>query len=120
MSRTGIVVVVVTVLLFCGAAWGQCTASNGVTQICPPQVGEPVLRSIQRSSFDNVNLGNLNTHFEIPIVSRARRGIDFRYALTYDSWIWYPGWNSNTQLGYWQPVANWGWSAKTQTTGYYT
>lgn len=37
---------------------------------------------------DVINLGNLNVHYSIPIVSRAGRGMPFSYALSYDSSVW--------------------------------
>jgi hypothetical protein len=40
--------------------------------------------------FDTVNYGNLNVHFEIPIVNNAGRGLPFSYAITYDGSVWQP------------------------------
>ena len=57
--------------------------------------------------FDTVNLGNLNVHFDVPVVSKAGRGMSFTYALGYDSSVWYP-------VGSWQPIANWGWRGETE------
>lgn len=39
---------------------------------------------------NQVNLGNLNIHFGVPIFSRPGRGIPFSYVLSYDSSVWYP------------------------------
>ena len=33
--------------------------------------------SFDSKGFDTINLGNLNTHFEIPIVSKPGRGLNF-------------------------------------------
>ncbi|WP_263417837.1 RHS repeat domain-containing protein [Terriglobus albidus] len=52
--------------------------------------------------FDTVNIGNLNTHFELPIVSRPGRGLAFNYSLTYDGLIWSPQGNA------WLPDQQWG------------
>ena len=59
--------------------------------------------------FDAVNLGSLNTHFEIPVVSKAGRGIPFTYSMKYDSSIWSPVASNGSQV--WTPVTNFGWPA---------
>src|SRR5262249_55671070 len=38
--------------------------------------------------FDKINLSNLNIHLEIPIVSKAGRGLPFNYALAFDNSFW--------------------------------
>jgi RHS repeat-associated protein len=58
---------------------------------------------------DVLNLGNLNVHFSIPVLSRAGRGVPFAFNLSYDTSIWVP----NSSTGSWQPVDNWGWSGTT-------
>ena len=60
--------------------------------------------------FDSVNLANLNTHFEIPVVNKPGRGIPFTYSLKYDSSIWYPATSNGIQV--WTPVTNFGWPAQ--------
>src|SRR5207245_7373239 len=45
---------------------------------------------------DIVNNGNLNVHFEIPVLVKAGRGMPLRYMLTYDSSVWTPSNNSWT------------------------
>jgi RHS repeat-associated protein len=61
---------------------------------------------------DEINLGNLNIHWDIPIRSKAGRGLNFDYDLTYDSSIWYPVTSGSTTT--WQPATNWGWNGLSQ------
>src|SRR5215831_10253418 len=64
-----------------------------------------------------VNLANANVHWDIPMVSKAGRGLNFSFALGYDSSIWVP----DPSVSAWAPINNWGWTAETQTqTGYVT
>lgn len=63
--------------------------------------GTPALGSFAGGP-DIVNLGNLNTHLDIPIVRKAGRGTNFNYDLTYDSSIWKKVTVSGTPT--WQPV----------------
>lgn len=64
-----------------------------------------------------MNLGNLNVHFSIPIVSKAGRGMPFTYLLSYDSSIWTQV--TNNGVTSWFPTANWGWRGDTEiATGY--
>jgi hypothetical protein len=68
-------------------------------------------------SPDVINLGNLNAHIVIPVVSKSGRGIPFVYQVTYDSSVWYPVGSSGSQV--WTPVSNWGWQGQTAVaTGY--
>lgn len=80
-----------------------------------PATGLPPFGSFSGGPFDVVNNGNLNVHFEIPMVNKAGRGLPFTYKLVYDSAVWCPS-------GAWTPAANWGWSAVSAvaTTGYLT
>src|ERR1039458_7192070 len=59
--------------------------------------------------FDTVNLGNLNTHFSIPVLHKSGRGLPFTYDLSYDSSIWTPMSVLGTQT--WQPAPGWGWNS---------
>jgi RHS repeat-associated protein len=62
---------------------------------------------------DVINIGNLNLHLSIPVLSKAgRAGLNLNSALTYDSSIWYPA-SINGQLA-WQPVFGWGWQGMYQ------
>ena len=76
-----------------------------------PKTGFPPTGSFQNGSFDTTNLQNLNTFFQIPIVSSPGRGVNFSFAITYNTAMW-----SNTgYLGAWTPVTNingasWGWN----------
>ena len=68
---------------------------------------------------DVINLANLNTHIDVPIMNKPGRGMAFTYDMVYDSSIWYPVGVSGSQT--WQPVWNWGWEGQTQVaTGYVT
>jgi hypothetical protein len=57
--------------------------------------------------FDTVNVGNLNVHYEIPIVSKpGRNGLNFIYSLVYDGLVW-----SNVNVNWnfsWNPDPNFG------------
>lgn len=57
--------------------------------------------SFDSKGFDTINLGNLNAHFEIPIVNKPGRGIPFTYSVVYDSLVWSP--ITSNGLTYWQP-----------------
>jgi RHS repeat-associated protein len=79
--------------------------------------GMPPFGSFGGGSFDTINLGNLDVHFCIPVVTKAGRGLPFNYSLCYDSSIWYP--DSSSGVTTWAPVKNWGWRAQTDAaTGY--
>ena len=77
-------------------------------------LGTPPFSSIGGGPFDQINLGNLNTHFEIPIVNKAGRGLPFKFSLTYDSLAWAPVTSGSTTS--WQMLSNGGW----HPTGTYT
>ena len=61
-----------------------------------------------------INLGNLNSHFVIPVLHKPGRGTPFTYDLSYDTSIWYPVGSSGNQ--YWQPAGLhiWGWAGQTE------
>lgn len=65
--------------------------------------------------FDTINIGNLNAHFEIPIFSKAGRGLAFQHSLVYDSAIWRKVGTAGSE--YWTPVDGWGWRGGTQNLG---
>jgi len=84
--------------------------------------GLPPFGSFGGGTFDTVNNANLDVHFQIPVISKAGRGLPFVYALTYDSLIWTPVGSSGSQV--WTPVTgwfsstpNWGWSPSAGTFG---
>src|ERR1700722_1853778 len=60
---------------------------------------------------DIVNLGNLNVHINVPIFSRAGRGMPLTYSLGYDTSVWSPVNSSGSQV--WTPATNWGWTSST-------
>jgi RHS repeat-associated protein len=72
--------------------------------------GTPQFASLSGSP-DTINLGNLNAHWDIPILSRPGRGLNFTYDLTYDSSVWYPVISGSSKI--WQPVTNFGWNGVT-------
>ncbi|HXX43309.1 MAG TPA: RHS repeat-associated core domain-containing protein [Candidatus Acidoferrales bacterium] len=80
-------------------------------------VGKPTYGSFGGGPFDTIDLANNNVHFEIPVLTKPGRGINFSYSLGYDSSVWFPVGVSGSQS--WQPVQNWGWLAQTNAaTGY--
>ena len=90
------------------------SASVVVAQV---STGVPPFSSIGGGPFDQVNLGNLNVHFAIPIIHKAGRGLPFIYDLSYDSSVWYPSAVSGTNV--WTPVQAFGWRGATEiATGY--
>lgn len=62
--------------------------------------------SFDNRGFDTVNIGNLNVHFEVPIVNKPGRGLPFQYSLVYDGLIWSAGAASGTSA--WTPDPEWG------------
>ena len=76
--------------------------------------------SFDSRGFDTTNIGNLNTHFEIPIVSKKGRGLDFNYAFAYDSLVWSPVVVSGST--YWTPDQSFGFRGELggALTGYIT
>ena len=79
-------------------------------------LGTPPFSTIGGGPFDNVNLGNLNVNFKIPVRHKAGRGLPFIYDLTYDSSIWNPVSVNGTPT--WQPVnlgSYWGWQGLNAT-----
>lgn len=81
--------------------------------------GFPPFGSFSSGAPDTINYGNLNVHLQIPIVSKAGRGLPFSYTLTYDSSVW-SKYNALGDLA-WTPSASWGWGGiTTANTGYVT
>ena len=64
------------------------------------------LGSFDHRGFDTINLGTLNTHFEIPMVTKKGRGLDFVYTLEYDGLIWAPV--TSNGIVSWMPDTTWG------------
>ena len=95
---------IVFALLCTAAALGQ--VSTGTTPLGSFSSGP-----------DAINLGNLNAHFTIPVISKPGRGTPFDYILSLDSSVWTPVLSGGTRS--WQPTTNWGWRAITEAaTGY--
>lgn len=94
----------VVCVLVSAAADGQVVNSLGV----------PAFSSIGGGAFDQINLGNLNSHFDIPIIYKAGRGLPFTFSLSYDSLVWAPVASGSTNV--WSATSNYGW----HPTGTYT
>jgi RHS repeat-associated protein len=87
----------VAVLIFSASA-------SAISQV---QTGTPPFGTFSGGP-DVINIGNLNLHLSIPVLSKAgRAGLNFNSALSYDSSIWSPV-SINGQMA-WQPVFGWGW-----------
>ena len=73
--------------------------------------------TFDNKGFDEVNVGNLNVYFAIPILHKSGRGLPFDYNLTYNSSIYYPATVNGSQV--WTPVNLFGWGADTEAaTGF--
>lgn len=70
--------------------------------------GTPPYSTIGGGPFDSVNLGNLNVHFTVPVLSKAGRNLPFSYGMNYDSSIWTPV--TTNGITQWQPSGTWGWT----------
>ena len=78
-------------------------AGTGVAQV---PTGTPPFGSFTGSP-DIIDEANLNVRFNIPIESKAGRGIPFSWTLAYDSSIWTPRVQST-----WYPSPTWGWAPR--------
>ncbi len=81
-----------------------------------PGTGAYPFAAFDNRGFDSVNVGNLNTRFNIPIVNRAGRGLGFNYAIQYEGLIWNPVNNGSTTV--WTPGPNWGFTGQLNGTGF--
>jgi RHS repeat-associated protein len=98
-------VAVFILVFFAGAATCQVSTSNYA------------YGTFDNKGFDTINVGNLNTHFSIPVINKPGRGQSFNYNLSYDSSVWFPA-TVNGQM-VWTPVQNFGWRGDTEiATGY--
>jgi hypothetical protein len=71
--------------------------------------------SFDSRGFDSINIGNLNTHFEIPVVNKQGRGLPFSYVLAYDGMIWKPV--TANGVTSWDPDGQWGFHGQLAGTG---
>lgn len=69
-------IAIILIVAFESAAFSQSTT------------GFPPFSSQERESWDSVNLGNLNVHLNYPVTARKGRGLDFHYALSYDTTVY--------------------------------
>jgi RHS repeat-associated protein len=85
-----------------------------------PGVGLYAFGSFDSRGFDTINLGNLNTHFAIPIVAKPGRGLNFTYSIVYDGLVWSPITVSGVQQ--WAPDSSFGFHNQfgSGITGYLT
>jgi RHS repeat-associated protein len=74
--------------------------------------GTPPFGSFDGGPVDVVDLGNLNVHLSIPIVTKAGRGGSFSYNLGYDTSVLGPG--HYTSGVAWNQAFNNGWTGPTQ------
>src|ERR1700679_4344890 len=77
--------------------------------------GVPPLGSFGGGPFDVVNLGNLNVHFAVPVLTRPGRGSSFAYSLVYDSSVWSPATSNGVKS--WGQQGSWGWSTNSPSLG---
>ena len=52
------------------------SASAGVAQVA---TGTYPYGTFNNQGFDTINVGNLNVHFSVPVISKAGRGMPFTY-----------------------------------------
>ncbi len=80
--------------------------------------GTPPMGSFGGGPFDIINLGNLNSHFAIPVRHKAGRQVPFVYDISYDSSIWTP--TNVSGVIKWMPSSfgsYWGWQGLSSTSG---
>ena len=77
--------------------------------------GFPRFGTFAPSSFDTVNLANLNVNFSIPVVKKAGRGIPFNYIFTYNSSVWSP--QNASGVYQWWPTPGFGWNMEGDPRG---
>src|SRR5712692_9512375 len=98
MKRLGLILLTI---LFVGTASAQ-----------QPARGFPPYGSFQAGQFDSLNVENLNVNFSIPIVTVPGRGLNFNYAVSYNSSIWRKTWNGYSDS--WDYITSgtgsWGWA----------
>jgi RHS repeat-associated protein len=72
--------------------------------------------TFDNKGFDTIDVGDLNLHLTLPVLSKTGRGLPFAYSVSYDGSVWHP---SGTA---WAHDANFGWTGLTiaNLTGYIT
>src|SRR5437879_216332 len=96
----------------------------GVSRAQDPTTGFPPYGSFENGRFDAVNRQNLNVNCPVPIGSIPGRGMDFNFALVYDSLMWTKVTSGSTTT--WASVTDangnptWGWKtgSRAGTTKY--
>src|SRR5712672_2629038 len=99
----------------------RCWVISAILLVAVTAVAQVSTSTTPLGSFssgpDVINLGNLNVHFAVPVISKPGRGTPFDYILSFDSSVWTPLASGGTSS--WQPTTNWGWRAITEAaTGY--
>jgi RHS repeat-associated protein len=70
--------------------------------------GFPLFNSFAQHETDTVNEGNLNVILQIPIFSKAGRGLPLNYVLSYNTVNWYPALSPINNVYYWTwPGTGW-------------
>jgi RHS repeat-associated protein len=112
ISPNGAVSVTVTAgSVTTNSMWFTVTGPSGsAPPAAPVAAGMPSFASFGGGPADTINLGNLNVHLDIPIISKPGRGTPFVFNLQFDNSMWYPSGPSGNVA--WQPVNNWGWAAQ--------
>jgi RHS repeat-associated protein len=91
--------------------------SWATSSLCQVATGTYPFGTFENKGFETINVGNLNVHFEIPVLNKTGRGLSFYYNLAYDSSVWYPTSVSGSNV--WTPVQSFGWKGDTEiATGY--
>jgi RHS repeat-associated protein len=98
MTRLSVLCSVLIVLL---AASFSCPVNAQVA------TGTPLFGTFSAPGPDVINIGNLNTLLNIPVLNKAGRGIPLTYNLAYNSSVWYPVVSGSTTS--WTPVQQFGW-----------
>jgi hypothetical protein len=83
--------------------------------------GTYAFASLDNRGFDSLNLGNLNTRFNIPVVGRQGRGLPFNYSVQYEGLVWSTVTSGSVTT--WVPDPAWGFSGLlngTTFSGYLT
>src|SRR5260370_4415604 len=72
--------------------------------------GLPPFASFAGGPFDQINLHDINIHFDLGVTSKAGRGMSAEGGMTYDSSIWFPQVINGVLQS--RPVAGLGWGAR--------
>ena len=83
--------------------------------------GFPLFNSFAQHEIDTINEGKLNVHLEIPIFTKAGRGLPINYVISYDALNWYPVLSPTNNVLYFTLPPGMGWHVGVQPlAGYVT